>query len=152
VRIPPTGHTREYEKPTASKKTKPFGMLFSGYPVGCSGIQGWAAALILISLPLIYRHVLARGAELNCITRRDALILAFDLALQRRRIAVILLEAACLELPPEFLNITPSSPEWLNGIAGELDWRICTPQNLKRPVATCAIVKLDPSSFFIFNR
>jgi hypothetical protein len=50
-------------------------------------------------------HVLSRAAELNCIARRDVLILVFDLALQQRRIAVMLLEAACLELPPEFLNL-----------------------------------------------
>jgi hypothetical protein len=56
VQIPPNGHAREYEKPTASKETKPFGMLFSGHPMGCSGIQGRVAAVILISLPLIYRH------------------------------------------------------------------------------------------------
>jgi hypothetical protein len=76
-------------------------------------------------------HVRARAAELNCIKRRDGLILAFDLALQRPRITVILLEAACLELPPEFLNITSPSQEWLNGIARELDLRICVPQELE---------------------
>jgi hypothetical protein len=43
----------------------------------------------------------------------------------------MLLEAACLELPPEFLNITGPSSEWLNGIAGELDLRLCAPQEFE---------------------
>jgi hypothetical protein len=47
--------------------------------------------------PTFRDHILARATELNCITRRDALILDFDLALQRRRIAVIRLETGCLE-------------------------------------------------------
>jgi hypothetical protein len=84
-----------------------------------------------LDLPTFRDHVLARASELNCITRRDPLILAFDLALQRRRISVMLLEAACLELSPEFLDIIPPSPEWLNGIVGELDLRICAPQELE---------------------
>jgi hypothetical protein len=84
-----------------------------------------------LDLPTFCAHVLARAAELNCITRRGALILAFDLALQRRGITVMLFEGACFELPPEFLSITPPSPEWLNGIAGELDLRICAPRELE---------------------
>jgi hypothetical protein len=83
-----------------------------------------------LDLPTFRDHMLARAAELNCITRRDARILAFDLALHRRRIAG-LLEAACLELPPELPNITPGSPEWLKEIAGELDLRICAPQEFE---------------------
>jgi hypothetical protein len=43
----------------------------------------------------------------------------------------MLLEAACLALPAEFLNITPPSPEWLNGTAGELGLRICASQELE---------------------
>jgi hypothetical protein len=82
-------------------------------------------------LPTFRDHVLARAAELNCIARRDALILAFDMSLQRRRVAIMLLEAACFELPPQFLDITPPSAEWLNGIAGELDLRICAPQKIE---------------------
>jgi hypothetical protein len=129
-------------------------MLFSGHSVGCSGIQGWAAAVILISLldlPTFCDHLLARADDLNCMTRRDAFILAFDLALQRRRIAVMLLEAACLELPSEFLNITLPPPEWLNGITGELDLRIGAPQELEAACATFAIMKPYPSLFFILN-
>jgi hypothetical protein len=100
------------------------------------------------NLPTFRDHVLARAAELNCITRGDALILAFDLAFQRRRMSVMLLEAACLELSPELLNITPPSPEWLNKIAGELDLRICAPQELE--AARCCFCDYEAISLFFY--
>jgi hypothetical protein len=105
--------------------------------------------LFPLDRPTFRDHILARETELNCITRRDAPILAFDLALQRRRIAVILLEVACLKLPPEFLNITLPSPEWLNGIAGEPELRICAPQEFE--AARHYFCQYEAISFFFFH-
>jgi hypothetical protein len=55
-----------------------------------------------LDMPRFRDEILERAAELNCITRTDALVFAFDLALRRRRIAVMLLEAANLEILTSF--------------------------------------------------
>jgi hypothetical protein len=88
-------------------------------------------SLSLLDMPRFRDEILERAAELNCITRRDALVFAFDLTLRRRRIAAMLLEAANLEIPDKFLSLTSPSPEWLNTIVQELDLKICAPQELE---------------------
>jgi hypothetical protein len=82
-------------------------------------------------MPRFRDEILERAAELNCITSRDDLVFVFDLALRRRRIAVILLEAVNFEIPDKFLGLTSPSPEWLNTIVQELDLKICAPQELE---------------------
>jgi hypothetical protein len=82
-------------------------------------------------MPRFRDEILEQAAELNRITRRDALVFTFDLAPRRLQIAVILLEAANLEILEEFLSLTSPSPEWLNTIAQELDLKICAPQELE---------------------
>jgi hypothetical protein len=82
-------------------------------------------------MPQFNDEILERAGELNCITRRDALVFAFDLAFRRRRIAVMFFEAAKIEIPDEFLCLTSPSPESLNTIAQELDLKICVPQKLE---------------------
>jgi hypothetical protein len=74
--------------------------------------------------------VLERAADLNCITRRDTLLLACDLSLRRRRIARMLLETARLRIPEDLLDVTPPSPEWVNQIGAELELKICAPQEI----------------------
>jgi hypothetical protein len=39
--------------------------------------------LSLLDMPRFRDEILERAAELNCITRRDALVFAFDLTLRR---------------------------------------------------------------------
>jgi hypothetical protein len=84
-----------------------------------------------LDMPRFRDEILERVAELNYITRRDALVFAFNLALRSRRIAVMQLEAANVEIPAEFMGLTSPSPEWLNTIAQELDLKICAPQELE---------------------
>jgi hypothetical protein len=59
-----------------------------------------------------------RASDLNCITGRDASLIATDLVLQRRKIAVMLLQAALVETPPvflrKFLDVAPPCREWLH--------------------------------------
>jgi hypothetical protein len=62
-------------------------------------------------MPRFRDEIFEQAAELTCITRRDALVFAFDLALRRRRIEVLLLEAANLEIHNEFLSLTSLSPD-----------------------------------------
>jgi hypothetical protein len=103
--------------------------------------------LSLLNMSQLRGEILERAAELNCITRRDALVFAFDLALRCRRIAVMLLEAANLEIPDEFLSLTSPLPEWLNNIAQELDLKICAPQELE--AARRCFCNYGVISFFI---
>jgi hypothetical protein len=67
--------------------------------------------LSLLAMPRFRDEIPERAAELNYITRRDTLVFAFDLALRCRRIVVMPLEAANLEIPDEFLSHTSPSPE-----------------------------------------
>jgi hypothetical protein len=43
----------------------------------------------------------------------------------------MLLEAANLQIPDEFLSLTSPSPEWLSTITQEMDLKICAPQELE---------------------
>jgi hypothetical protein len=61
-----------------------------------------------------------RANELNCITSRDALLIASDLALQRRRIAAMVLGTPRLQTPLDFLDVAPPSREWLRTMATDL--------------------------------
>jgi hypothetical protein len=95
-------------------ETKPSDESSSEPPVADFGRLEWDVVAILTSrvdMPRFRDAILERAAELNYITRRDALVFAFDLALRRCRVAVILLEAANLEIPDEFLSLTSPSPE-----------------------------------------
>jgi hypothetical protein len=101
-------------------------------------------------MPRFRDEILEPAAELNCITRRDMLVFAFDLALRRRQIAVMLLEAVNPETPDEFLTLTSPSPEWFNTIAESWTLKFALLRNLKQLVA--AFVTLVPFLFFIhFN-
>jgi hypothetical protein len=92
--------------------------------------------------------IIERAADLNCITRHDALLLAHDLRVLRRRIAAMLLQSACLELPDKLFEIPPPCPEWLNGIAEELGLKICWSQELDA-VRRCFCDHEAISFFFI---
>jgi hypothetical protein len=76
-------------------------------------------------------EILEQATELNGITRRDTLVVAFDLAPRSRRITVMLLETANPEIPDEFMSLPSPSPEWLNTIAQELHLKICVRQELE---------------------
>jgi hypothetical protein len=77
-----------------------------------------------LDLPKFRDAVLERAGALNGITRRDAMLLASDLLLQRRRIAAMVLKAARLEVPLDLLHVEPRGhrilsvqPESAPGIA-----------------------------------
>jgi hypothetical protein len=76
-------------------------------------------------------NVCERAGDLNCITRRDALLLACDLLTQRRKSAASLLRIAAMKPPDNIMVVEPPSPEWLNGVARELGLKICAPQELE---------------------
>jgi hypothetical protein len=83
-----------------------------------------------MDVPAFRDAVTARAAELNCITRGHALLVAFDLALRRRRVGAVRLEAAHMQCPPELLQVEPPSPEWLRAAAADLGLKNCSPQEL----------------------
>jgi hypothetical protein len=78
-----------------------------------------------------HQNVLEQAGDLNCITRRDALLLACDLLRARRKTAASLLRTAAIKPPFDIMEVEPPSPEWLNGVARELELKICAPQELE---------------------
>jgi hypothetical protein len=83
-----------------------------------------------LDIPKFRDTILERDVELNCITRPDALRLACDSAMHRRRVAAMPLQAARPEFHPELLEVHPPCSEWLNAIAQELGLKIYSPQEI----------------------
>jgi hypothetical protein len=81
-----------------------------------------------LDIPKFHDTIRERSVGLNCITRHDAFRLACNLAMHRRRVAAVLLQAARLEFHAELLEVRPPCSEWLNAISQELGFKICSPQ------------------------
>jgi hypothetical protein len=86
--------------------------------------------LSLLDLAKFRDSIIERCFELNCMTGSDARMLARHLALQRRRVAAMLLQGPRLELPADHLDISPPSPEWMNAVSHDLELRICSQQEI----------------------
>jgi hypothetical protein len=83
-----------------------------------------------LDIPKFRDTVLERAVELNCITWQSAVRLTCDLAMHRRRVAAMPLQAARLEFHAELLEVRPPCSEWLNAISQELGFKICSSQEI----------------------
>jgi hypothetical protein len=81
--------------------------------------------------PKFEEMVRERADDLNCITSRDAILIATDLILSRRKIAAMLLQAALVDPPRSFMDITAPCHKWLTQLTRELRLRICSTRELE---------------------